>query len=203
MTKIAKRLALPALLAAGLLPLVTVGGPAMAATSPAAATVGPTVETIETPLAADPSYFLLQNAYTNDCIQEDGTTGAVYGGSCPTGTINNSTVNHSVVWYLSSASNFNIDNEHSGYCITADGTDSGLYMSGGSCTNDSQEWNEFEWLNSTTGAFTGYYGYENVHSGYILTEEASTGDIEQIPLADVNGTSAYIYSAWSPISVPS
>jgi hypothetical protein len=147
-----KRLAFLALFIASAGSVAMLGGRAAAATRPTLAkAAGPAVRAVpERAVTSDslsPSaYYLLENAGWSQCVQQDGTTSAVYGGTCASSPLNNETVNHSLVWEVSAAANFSLDNEHSGDCITADRSDTNLYMQAPPCTNHSQEWNEFDWV---------------------------------------------------------
>jgi hypothetical protein len=66
------------------------------------------------------------------------------------------------------------------------------------CTNHSQEWNEFNWVEG--GVVVGE-GFANVHSGYYLTADVGTGGVEQVAPSSVNETN-YYESAWYVTSIP-
>ena len=128
-------------------------------TVPASAQVKPT----QVPSAANYTWFEIENSATSGCIQEDGTTSAVYVGGC-------SSSNSSDLWRWTAARM--LLNEHSGLCITSTSDGPGEYMD--SCSNNSvQIWG---WgAVSPTGP--GYL--TNNHTGGELAE-SSDGSLTQV-----------------------
>jgi hypothetical protein len=132
--------------------LATPGTPAMAATSPTA-----------TP-ATLPMYQIV-NERSASCLQEDGTTDAVYDGLCA--------ANSSGYWRLTPYPSGvpELVNVYSGKCVSVTGTEAGIYMNNCAQPNVSaQQW----WLNSNPPPAKGVdlsptqlYIW-NVHSQYCL-----------------------------------
>jgi hypothetical protein len=136
----------------------------IAAAAGATALAGPAsaqVKPAQVPSAANYTWFQIKNYVTGDCIQEDGTTAAVYTGSCST--------NNSDEWRWTAANM--LLNEHSGLCITSTSDGPGEYMD--SCSNNSVQ----IWDQAPAGAY-GLYLVNNHTPGYLA--EAADGSLTQV-----------------------
>lgn len=89
--------------------------------------------------------FQYANSVTQLCLQEDGTTSAVYDGGCSS--------NSSDYWTMNS--NGNLVNAHSHYCLAVTGTDEGVYANSTCSANHAEAWeledDGFEIVNEHTG----------------------------------------------------
>jgi hypothetical protein len=85
------------------------------------------------------------NTVTQLCLQEDGTTSAVYDGSCSS--------NSSDYWIQNSDGN--LVNAHSHYCLAVTGQDEGVYVNSTCSANSAEVWeieaNGIEIVNGHTG----------------------------------------------------
>jgi hypothetical protein len=189
MTKSRRWIAQASVFTATLLAVGWLGGSAMAATKVAAGNAQAVSGAVAGPDVVAPGYFMLYNVSTEQCLQEDGTTSAAYGGGCPSTKWENSLVNHSLAWSATSATNFSLKNEHSGKCLIVSSTSTSV--SAGACTGTAQEWNEFVWVNSA-GVPLGS-GFQNVGDGLILAENPSTGGVVVI---STSSSDAYSWGNW-------
>jgi hypothetical protein len=89
--------------------------------------------------------FQYVNSVTQMCLQEDGTTSAVYDGGCGW--------NSSDYWYQNSDGN--LVNAHSQRCLAVTGQDEGVYATSSCGNNHAEEWemedDGFEIVNEHTG----------------------------------------------------
>jgi hypothetical protein len=149
MTKARTRLLILAAAAIALVCVVAANGSASAATRTAARAQ---------PAAATYTWFWLQNDSMGGCIQEFGTTEAVYMGSCG--------LNHSDFWRWTAAGM--LLNEHSNLCITVGTGKPGVYMA--KCTNNHvQLWKTAR--HSPCSMAGSCYTLTNVHTNQWLSEE--------------------------------
>jgi hypothetical protein len=139
--------------------LVAAAAGVTALAGPASAQVKPA----QAPAAANYTWFQIENPSLGGCIQEDGTTDAVYTGGCSS--------NPSDYWRWTAA--HMLLNEHSGLCITSTSGGPGVYMA--SCSNNSvQIWN-YE-----PPVVPGGWPYlANNHTGEWLAE-AADGSLTQV-----------------------
>jgi hypothetical protein len=109
--------------------------------------------------------YPISSAVTGYCIQEDGTTSAVYTSGC-------NLSNHSDLWALEDDE---IINDHSGLCLTVDGTNPGVYAA--ECTgNHAQLW---DLVNAQYPCGSACYSFLNGHTGYALFGGTYGGGLDQ------------------------
>ena len=128
----------------------------VALTTPAQASVGT-------------GWYQLHNVYYNECLTEDGDTGAIYLQACGTGT----NINHSQLWDYTVFGQ--LVNVHSGLCLIVTGYDAGVWLTGGTaCTTAPitvAEWNPDTTNEVITNAHTGWYlDADTAASGEIIQE---------------------------------
>jgi hypothetical protein len=135
------------------------------------------------PAKAATQEYAVMSGDSLTCLQEDGTTSAVYLGNC--------TSNNSDIWTRSALAGYSWDNLHSGKCISVTGSDPGIYMN--TCGTDTTTDTAQEWILSDCGTvndiqFAGkdYSGLgcfvKNKHSGDYLwwAGGGNPSEVEQV-----------------------
>ena len=119
--------------------------------------------------ATDYGYQLV-NTYNGQCLTEDGTTGAIYMQAC--GNADNT--NPSQLWTVGVWGQ--LINDHSHYCLIVTGSDTDVWLTGGSaCTTNTTvaEWNYNEYEEFTNG-HTGWYLDYDINNGVIIQDKSIT-----------------------------
>ena len=116
--------------------------------------------------------YQLQNIYYNECLTEDGTTGAIYLQKCATGT----NINPSQLWKFTALGQF--VNGHSGLCLIVTGYAAGIWLTGGAACTLTGGVSVAEW--NPSAEFDGFI--TNAHTGdYMDADTADNGTLIQEP----------------------
>lgn len=128
---------------------------------------------LTTPAHATDYGYQLVNTYNGQCLTEDGTTESLYLQAC--GSANDT--NPSQLWTIGIWGQ--LINDHSHLCLIVTGTDTNVWLSGGSaCTTDTTvaEWNYNEYEEFTNGHTGEYLDYDTSNGVIIQTKSITYGE---------------------------